>query len=168
MTGLLAVPLTSAGNVDRAAGNGLPHQPESIGGARMLNNLGREEIEQHVKILATVMIVGEIIPVVCSAVSILSLLAIGAVSDDPEATMVLGTIGGIAFCATTVLALPGLVAGLGLLRRQAWARYLALAVAVINLLLIPVGTLVGLYAFWVLLQGSATAYFADSSSALDV
>jgi len=49
--------------------------------------------------------------------------------------------------------------GRGLTRRRRWARSLALALAVFDLLLVPLGTAVGLYAVWVLLHEDARRLF---------
>jgi hypothetical protein len=63
-----------------------------------------------------------------------------------------------------VLALPALLAGIGLLRRKEWGRILALIVGVFDLLNFPIGTLIAVYSFYVLLQNSATPYFAGTTS----
>jgi hypothetical protein len=59
-----------------------------------------------------------------------------------------------------VLALPGLIAGIGLLRRKEWGRILAIIVGVFDLLNFPIGTLIAVYSFYVLFQDAATPYFA--------
>ena len=45
-------------------------------------------------------------------------------------------------------------------RRWSWARWVSLVLAVLDLLLIPVGTLFGIYAIWVLMQDETEAMFA--------
>lgn len=59
----------------------------------------------------------------------------------------------------TVLGMPGVVPGIGLLRRRTWGRILALVVAVLDLANFPIGTAIALYSFWLLLQQEAEAYF---------
>jgi hypothetical protein len=44
----------------------------------------------------------------------------------------------------------GLLVGIGLLRRERWARPLALVVGILMLLKIPFGTALGIYTLWVL------------------
>jgi hypothetical protein len=58
-----------------------------------------------------------------------------------------------------VLALPGLLAGIGLLKRKNWGRVLAIVVSFLNLLNFPLGTLLGGYSLWVLFQEAAGTYF---------
>ncbi len=58
-----------------------------------------------------------------------------------------------------LLALPGLLAGIGLLRRRNWGRIVAIIVSFLNLLNVPIGTAIGAYSLWVLFQDAATEYF---------
>ena len=52
------------------------------------------------------------------------------------------------------------VGGWGLLKRQKWARYLVMVLSVMDLLNIPIGTALGVYSLWVLLQTDVEAVFA--------
>lgn len=49
----------------------------------------------------------------------------------------------------------GLAAGAGLLQRQPWARVLAIVLAFINLVDMPLGTALGIYTLWVLLPAKS-------------
>jgi hypothetical protein len=55
--------------------------------------------------------------------------------------------------------------GTVLRRYRPWARLLALALAVINLVLFPFGTALGGYAFWVLLTEEGRALYVPSGAA---
>lgn len=57
------------------------------------------------------------------------------------------------------LSLPCLVLGFGLYNFRPWARILGLVLAALNLLNIPLGTAMSLYAFWVLLKPETEALF---------
>ena len=91
------------------------------------------------------------------------LFGMGLASGDAEAVPILGLFGTIMCGAFIVFAIPGLLAGIGLLRRASWSRPLALVVGFFNMMWFPLGTILGLYTFWVLLQDSAAAYFDRSS-----
>ncbi|MFQ5817029.1 MAG: zinc ribbon domain-containing protein [Terriglobia bacterium] len=54
-----------------------------------------------------------------------------------------------------VLAVGGIAAGWGLLKRESWGRILALIVAFVSLLDIPLGIALGVYTLWVLLPSDA-------------
>jgi predicted nucleic acid-binding Zn ribbon protein len=59
-----------------------------------------------------------------------------------------------------------LIAGMGLLRREPWARMLTLVLAFFSLFNIPFGTALGIYALWVLLPSeSDQEYRAESKAA---
>jgi hypothetical protein len=63
------------------------------------------------------------------------------------------------------LGIPGLLAGYGLLTRKPWARVLAIVVGILGLLNFPVGTAIGIYTLWVLMQPAASEYFAGLTPA---
>jgi len=58
-----------------------------------------------------------------------------------------------------VLSIPGLVAGIWLLKRRPWARMLTLIVGAFDLIDIPFGTALGVYSFWVLLHDDTIRIF---------
>ncbi|MCA8954422.1 MAG: hypothetical protein KDC87_00020 [Planctomycetes bacterium] len=63
------------------------------------------------------------------------------------------------------LSLPGIAAGAGLLRRRGWARILAMVLGGLYLLNAPVGTALGIYTFWVLLDDDATRLLSGPDDA---
>ena len=93
---------------------------------------------------------------------------VGATADPNDAAIALPIIG---FAGTTLVvflvavSLPGLIAGVGLLRFRPWARILAIVVAALNLIHIPVGTIVGIYGLWVLFSKDTERLFSESPAA---
>jgi len=82
-----------------------------------------------------------------------------------------GIVAGITFLVGTTIALfvllvavPGIIGGIGLLRYKSWARYLVLVFSVLGLLDIPIGTAIGVYSIWVLVQDETAQLFASKSS----
>ena len=55
------------------------------------------------------------------------------------------------------LALPYVVAGVGLVRGWRWARYLAVIVGILSILWFPLGTPVGVYTLWALWRSGSDA-----------
>ena len=51
-----------------------------------------------------------------------------------------------------IIAIPGFIAGIGLLRMKSWARIIAIVVGCLNLIHVPFGTALGVYTLWVLLK----------------
>ena len=59
---------------------------------------------------------------------------------------------------------PGIVGGIGLLKRQSWARYMVLVLAILGLFNVPLGTAIGIYSIWALLQTETAQLFSGGSS----
>lgn len=125
-----------------------------------MNTLSARDLQHRVTILGWLYILGHaLFLLIGGGVYVYTVLhaSSGAVSGEAEPVAVLGLL--------TLLALPGMLAGGGLLKRKEWGRILALVVGFLALATFPVGTAIGLYTFWVLLQASATDYSAPEISA---
>ncbi len=70
----------------------------------------------------------------------------------------------VALLLLAALALLGMLAGYGLLRRKKWGQILGIVVGGLSLLNIPLGTALGAYTLFVLFQNSANAYFAGEEA----
>ena len=91
---------------------------------------------------------------------------VGATAPAEDAALALPIIGitGTALAVMIlVLSLPGVLAGWGLLKYRPWARVLAIVLAALNLLNFPFGTLLGIYALWVLLSKDTERLFASAT-----
>jgi hypothetical protein len=84
--------------------------------------------------------------------------ALGAITGDPQADAILSSIGAVIGAALILIALPGILGGIGLLARKPWGRIVALIVGGIDLLDIPLGTALGIYTFWVLMNDDVVNY----------
>jgi len=123
------------------------------------------ELEMHVRVLGWLYILSNSILLLVGLTGLVFLTGIGLVSGDLDSVGVLGFIGGVGFIFFAALALPGMLAGYGLLRRTSWARVLVLVVAFLGLLNFPIGTAIGIYTFWVVLQEDAAEYFVTPKMA---
>lgn len=124
-----------------------------------MKNLTLVEVKQHVVILGWLHIVTHILYIIFGIGLFLFLSSVGAVSNDPQALAILSVIGSFVGSFLTLLGIPGLLAGIGLLTHKPWGRYLAIVVAFLEILNFPIGTLVGAYTLWVLFQEPANDYF---------
>jgi len=75
---------------------------------------------------------------------------------------ILATIGCGVALLLIVAFVPAIVGGIGLLRFKPWARYLVLVLAVFDLFNVPIGTAVGIYTFWVLVQDETARLFVPA------
>ena len=82
----------------------------------------------------------------------------GFLAGDPTAAFVTGTVGSVLAGVMFAIALPGLLAGIGLLRRRRWARTLAIVVSALMLFSIPIGTAIGGFCLYVLLHDDTRAW----------
>ena len=119
------------------------------------------EYQTHVTILAWINIGFSALIAFIGLFAVLFLTGIGVAAEDPDAARILGFVGLAGAAFLIILALPGLLAGYGLLKQRRWGRFLAIVVAVIDLFEIPIGTAIGVYGLWVLTAEEAGAYFAE-------
>ena len=88
-----------------------------------------------------------------------------AAADQPDAWLampILTIVGTALFFFLLVLALPGIIAGIGLLKLYPWARILAIVLSALNLLNVPFGTVLGIYGLWVLFNKETEALFGET------
>ena len=130
-----------------------------------MNQLKQDDMRQHVTILGWLYIIGNVFFIMIGGFVFVLMLSIGFVTRDPEALPVLSIVGTWIALFLTVLALPGLIAGVGLLKRQMWGRVLAIIVGFFGLINFPIGTAISLYALFVLLQNAASEYLAPQQLA---
>jgi hypothetical protein len=128
-------------------------------------------VETHVKVLAILDLVfaglsallGLTIFLVTGAVTSI----VGTAADPADARLAIpfirlgGTAAAIFFL---VWAVPVLVVGLGLLKRQPWARILGIVISALSLMHIPFGTALGVYGLWVLFNRDTERLFANHAS----
>ncbi len=125
----------------------------------------KRDYQTHVTVLAWVNIGFSALVLSMGILGMLLLTGIGIVSGEVGAFGLLTFLGTGAAVFFGVLALPGFAAGYGLLKRRSWGRVLAIIVAVFNVFNAPVGTVVGLYALWVLTHEQAAGYFRPAAPA---
>jgi hypothetical protein len=124
-----------------------------------MNQLSYQDLRVHVPVVGWLLIVSNAVFLLIGLCVATLLYTIGFSVNDREAPTILLIVGTALAGFFGLLSVPGLAAGFGLLARQGWARVLAIVVAFLGLLNFPIGTLVGVYAIWALLQDSANAYF---------
>ena len=81
----------------------------------------------------------------------------GLLAGDPAAAWVTGTIGTVLGGSLVAVSLPGFIGGLGLLRGRPWARGVAAVVSALLLFQVPIGTVLGAFSLYVLLQDDTRA-----------
>jgi hypothetical protein len=121
--------------------------------------MNEQQVKQHIPILGVLHLASGALFAVIGIFLFVFLSGIGAVAHDPMAFRVLTFVGFTTGILLVVLSVPGMVAGYGLLRRRSWARNLAVAVSILNLFNIPIGTVIGIYTLVVLLKTDSEGEF---------
>jgi hypothetical protein len=124
-----------------------------------MNTLTKKDMEVHVAIIGWLQIVNSLLSIVAGAFVVALLLGVGVAVEDDVALRIMAVTGFAVGGLLLILSLPGLVAGIGLLRRASWARIMAQVLAVFELVLFPVGTLLGTYTIFILSQRAAADVF---------
>ncbi|HEU5074563.1 MAG TPA: hypothetical protein VFU02_10325 [Polyangiaceae bacterium] len=125
----------------------------------------------HVKVLAVLYLVLSALGVL-GALLMMMIFGVAAssvgMSGDPDAAAALPIIGlvGTGFVIfLLVVSVPGLVLGWGLLKLKPWARILGIVLCAINLINVPLGTILGVYGLWVLLNAETERLFSSPVAA---
>ena len=107
------------------------------------------DIDQHIRALGTAHIIYSCLLLIPAAIVFGVLTTVGVFVDDPEAAQILPVVGTGVAIFLFVLAIPGLLAGYGVLTKRSWGLPVALVVGLLNILCFPFGTALGGYSLWV-------------------
>jgi hypothetical protein len=116
-------------------------------------------MQKHVTAVAALHIGFGILGIVVGLVILALLSGIGMLVHDHEAQFILWIIGVSVASFLIIISVPGVIAGIGLLKFKNWARILTLVISAIDLLNIPFGTALGVYSIWVLVQEETIQIF---------
>jgi hypothetical protein len=119
-------------------------------------------MEQHVKILGVLYIVIGGLGVAAALIvfGIFGGIAgMARAGEHPEAVPFLVLLGGFVMIVVLAVSAPSIIAGIGLLYFKSWARVLTIILSVIHLFSVPLGTALGIYGLWVLLQRETEPLF---------
>ena len=92
---------------------------------------------------------------------IATLIGVSGSADAMPAVPIVGGIGGIIFLVLCFIGVPGVIAGIGLLKFRPWARILAIIVSGLDLIHVPFGTALGIYGLWALLSPEGQMLFRN-------
>lgn len=122
-----------------------------------------EKMEKHITLLMAFHFGLGIAGVIAACIVFVAITGGGLLSGDQEAIAITGGVGSAVALLIFVLSLPPLIAGFALLKREPWVRMLVLIVAVLDLMSVPFGTILGVYTIWVLSQDDAAKLFSGGS-----
>ena len=117
-------------------------------------------MQDHIKVIGILWIVFGALGLFAALVLFTILFGVSFIPGmGPVAPGILRVVGIVLASFLGVLGLPKIIGGLGLLKRQEWARILVLVISFISLLNVPFGTALGIYSLIVLLNPEAAKLF---------
>jgi len=116
-------------------------------------------MEKHVTVVAAINIGFGFLGLFIGLITFVAVAGGGIISGDPEAIAITSIVGTAVAAFFLITSLPEIIGGFGLLKKKEWARVLIIIVACLDLLFIPIGTIIGIYELWVLLQDETIQLF---------
>ena len=109
-------------------------------------------MDKHITVVGALHIGYGILSLLIGMAVWIGLVGMGVLSADPDAIRILSFIGTLVGLFLILVSIPEIVGGIWLLKRRSWARILLMVMAVLELIRIPLGTALGVYTIWVLVQ----------------
>lgn len=109
-------------------------------------------MDKHITFVAVLNIGFGALGILIAIASFIAIVGGGLISGDREAIEITSIVGTVIAGFFLVTSIPEIIGGIGLLNRRPWARIVILIVAVLDLFCIPIGTIIGVYEIWVLMQ----------------
>lgn len=120
-------------------------------------------MEGHIRTVASLHVALSILGFI-GAITLYSILnLIGNFTDCQETEFILSIIATSFSIFLFIISIPGLIAGLALFKHKEWARIVILIISVIKLLSFPIGTVIGGYSIWVLVQRETIDIFKQQT-----
>jgi hypothetical protein len=121
-------------------------------------------MRQHLTIVAVLHLLLSAFALLGGITVLTASMAAGALvgtSGAPGTGFLVGTVGSIVGIVLLALALPGLAFAYGIYKRRSWSRILGFVLSAVHLFNIPIGTLIGGYTIWVLMQPETEALLSS-------
>jgi len=129
-----------------------------------VNIMQTNQMEKHVAIVAIINIASGAIGILIGLFLLVVIICGGLISGDPQTMTITGIVGTTLCGFFLVLSVPEVIGGIGLLKRRGWAKILVLIISILDLANIPIGTAIGIYTIWVLLNEKTAQLFTNTST----
>jgi hypothetical protein len=122
--------------------------------------MDESNMKKHVTLVAAFQIGFSAIGLIGAAIIFFIFSFAGSFVDDVEvAGPVMKFIGTFLPSMMLLVSLLGLIGGIGLLSFQKWAKILVMVIAAVGCFAFPIGTIIGVYSLWVLVQDDTAKLF---------
>ncbi|HET6764946.1 MAG TPA: hypothetical protein VFH27_14780 [Longimicrobiaceae bacterium] len=116
-------------------------------------------MDSHVRTLGWIYIASGALSLCAAALVFVVMAGAGIASGDRDAALITSGVGVVVAAFLGVMALPSLITGYGLLNFSPWARIAGIVLSVLHLPGFPIGTMIGGYGLWVLLNEECAERF---------
>jgi len=120
-------------------------------------------MERHITLVAILNIGFGALGILIAIIIFAAVVGGGLISGNQEVIAITSIVGSAIAILIFIISMPQILGGVGLLKRWYWARILMLIIAAMSLINIPIGTIVGGYTIWVLLQDETVSLFVRDS-----
>ena len=120
-------------------------------------------MQTHVRLLGVLYLAFSILGISAALIIFMILTCAGIISGNREAAAITSIVASAIAVFLVVLAIPGMIGAIGLLKWRPWSRIFVIILGCFNLLHIPFGTILGIYTLLVLLNDETIRLF-DSST----
>lgn len=119
-------------------------------------------MKKHVTLVGSIHIGFGVLGLMAAVVVLIALsFARAFVGDDDVAQTVLRFLSVSIPILIGSLSTLGLIAGISLLVYRPWARYVIIVISILDCVNIPIGTAIGIYSIWVLIQDDTVKLFRN-------
>jgi hypothetical protein len=122
-------------------------------------------MQKHITLVAVLNLGFGILGVLAAIVLWAIVVGAGFLSGEPQAIRITSLVGTAIAFFLVITSVPGIIGGVALLKRRPWSRILLLIISVLELLNIPLGTALGIYTIWALIQDETKQILESGSSA---
>ena len=121
-------------------------------------------MDTHVKIVGWLWIVNGMLSILMAIIGLAVINWPGTIPSPRDS--LLASTGALCFFLPGIIAY--IVAGYGLLKYKGWARILAIILAILNLILFPIGTALGIYTLVIMFNDETKALFSGEVTPAEV
>lgn len=112
--------------------------------------MNKQEMDKHVALLGGLYIGLDILFLLIAVLLFFLVTSFGRAVGGESGGEAARIIGAAIAAFLLLISIPGIIVGVGLLRRKSWARTIAIILAIVNIFNIPIGTILAVYSLWVL------------------
>jgi hypothetical protein len=122
----------------------------------------------HLTVIGAIYTALGAIGLLIAAIAVVSIAGGGLISGDSEAIAITSMVSAFVGALLLVPAIPFLIGGIGLLKGAPWARIVVLVLGCLCLIVVPLGTILGVYTILMLSKPEAAELLALGDSRQEI